>query len=63
MLLKAIHRLVDHRGTYMPGDIFTPDTKEDEERLLRLGAAVPARKIITIEIDMTSNEKGEKNGL
>lgn len=56
MLLKAIHRICDHRGTYLPGDTFTPYSKEDEKRLLKQGAAVPVRKTVNIEVPINEEE-------
>lgn len=60
MLLKAIHSIKDHRGTFRPGDVFTMESEKEVKRLIRLGAAIPARKTITIEVAMSTTSEETK---
>ena len=57
MLVKAIHSITDIRGNFMPGDVFTIESKKEVKRLINLGAVIPARKIITIEVAVSTDTK------
>lgn len=62
MLLKAINQIcVGPNETYMPGDIFTIRSETEQKRLISLGAAIPAKKKISIEVDMSERDTGGKN--
>lgn len=62
MLLKAINQICVEPGEpYMPGDIFAIRSEKEGERLIRLGAAIPAKKKISIEVAIPDKETGGKN--
>ena len=61
MLLRAIHRIqAGDRGEFMPGDIFASESEKEAERLIRLGAAEPARRKVVFEAGVQDDGKGGK---
>lgn len=62
MLLKAITQICAESGQpYMPGDIFAIRSEKEGERLIRLGAAIPAKKHISIEMAVSDKDDGRNN--